>query len=420
MKKLRTTITLSLALAILLGSAVPAAAGSASPASSPDAGKSANAIDASSAAYAVGTNTSSSKISADGTGLKSNTLYAVDPLQSASKKSDLKSAYLREDVKVEYNRELLAFKDEKGNPVYPITYKDSTYLPIRAISGLMGEPIEWMSRAKTVYIGKTLTRPMKTIINNHDSPYVEFIHPDLIEKGQNGNSGAAVTEDGNVIVLPGSGPRTVIAVREMKNIYVMYDFNALTFKNEKGEIIYPVNYNGNNYLPLRAIAELMNEDIAWDPKTNTVYIGSMVAIKEEVKKPVREETVAIQELFNKEAEVYNTATGYIAGIAGWTNEDAPKMAASISEALLVAEALSNEAEELRKTETFTEEEEAAAQKLYEFIAVTEYYILVMENIAYLEVAGEDYSMLAETFLDFALASDKAMENAMEAIQALTE
>lgn len=334
--------------------------------------------------------------------------------------STLKSAYLREDVRVEYNRELLAFRDEKGNAVYPITYGGSTYLPVRAISGLMGEPIEWMARAKTVYIGKTLTRPVKTIINNHDSPYVEFLYPELIEEGTDGAPGAAVTKDGSVIMLPGSGSRSVIAVREQRNIFVMYDFEQIELMNEKGEIIYPINYNGSNYLPLRAIAKLMNEEIIWDGNTNTVYIGSMEKITPEEQEPVREEALAIQDLFNKEAEVYNTATGCIAGIAGWTNETAPEMAAKISDCLLIAQALSNDAVELRKTETFTEEETAAAQKLYEFIAVSEYYILVMENIAYMEVAGEDYSMLAETFLDFALASDKAMENAMEAIQSLTE
>lgn len=379
MKMLKKTITLGLALAIALGSVVPAAAAPVN---------------------------------------ENGKLYGA--LTTPAKKSDLMTAYLREDVKVEYDRELLAFKDEKGNQVYPITYKDSTYLPVRAVSGLMGEPIEWMSRAKTVYIGKTLTRPMKTIINNHDSAFVDFIHPDLIEQGKDGNPGSAVTEDGNVIKLPGSGQRSVIAVREMKNIYVMYDFVALDLKDEHGNVIYPINYNGNNYLPLRAIADLMGEDITWDPGTKTVYIGSMVKVSKEDKSPVRAETLAIQELWSKEAEVYNTATSYIAGIAGWTNEDAPKMAKAISDCLLVAQAMSNEAEELRKTETFTEEELAAAQKLYEFIAVTEYYILVMENIAYLEVAGEDYSMFAETFLDFALASDKAMDIALEAIEGLME
>lgn len=318
--------------------------------------------------------------------------------------SVLKSAYLREDICVEYNRELLSFKDEQGNSVYPITYGGSTYLPIRAVSGLMGEPVEWISRAKTVYIGKTLTQPVKSILNSHESPYVTFL--------TQYNDGTDATE------LPERGQRSVIAVREQRNIYVMYDFEQIELMNEKGDIIYPINYNGNNYLPLRAIAALMNEDIVWDGSTNTVYIGSMEKIKPEEQIPVREETLAIQDLFNKEAEIYNLATANIAGIAGWTNETAPQMAAAISENLIVAKALKGEAAELLLTETFTEEEAEAAQKLYDFIEITEYYILIMENIAYMEAANQDYSMLAKTFLDFALASDKAMEIAMEAIECL--
>lgn len=330
----------------------------------------------------------------------------------------LKSAYLREDIKVEYNRELLAFKDEQGNAVYPITFAGNTYLPIRAVSGLMGEPIEWISRAKTVYIGKTLTAPIKSITSKQDSPYVEFLMQEQALNDADNNEIAEAVSSNSTATLPGSGKRSVITVREQKNIYVMYDFEQIELLNEKGDVIYPINYNGSNYLPIRAIAALMDEDIVWDGNTNTVYIGSMEKVDPSEQDSVREETLAIQELFNKEADVYNRATANIAGIAGWTNETAPQMAAAISENLIVAQTIKNEAAELLDKYSFTEEEAEAVQKLYDFVEVTEYYILVMENIAYMEALGQDYSMLAKTFLDFALASDKAMETAMSAIEGL--
>ena len=78
----------------------------------------------------------------------------------------------------------------------------------------------------------------------------------------------------------------------------------------------------------------------------------------------------------------------------------------------------HEAKKLLKTETFTDEEKEACQKLCDFIEITEYYILVMENIAYMAADKQDYSIMAENFLNFALESEKAMDSAREAIECL--
>ena len=305
-----------------------------------------------------------------------------------------RAAYLRQDVTVELNREKLSFTDEQGAVVYPITYNGSTYLPIRAISGLMGEPIEWNNAAKTVYIGKTLSMPVKYLLDPAESPYVKTV------------------EDG------ASGNMSNIVVREQRGIYVMYDFESLEFKNESGTVIYPINYNGSNYLPLRAAAELMGEEIVWDNKTKTVYIGSMTPVEETDEPEMRDETFSIIELYDREAELYNLAAAKIVEISKWTDDQAPVMASSISEDLRTATLNNYEAKKLLKTETFTDEEKEACQKLCDFIEITECYILVMENIAYMAADKQDYSIMAETFLNFALESEKAMDSAREAIECL--
>lgn len=321
--------------------------------------------------------------------------YAIPAgVSSASSTDTRRAAYLRQDVTVELNREKLSFADEKGGVIYPLTYNGSTYLPIRAVSGLMGEPIEWSNEARTVYIGKTLSMPVKYLLDPAESLYVKTV-----------SYGA-------------SGIMSNIVVREQRNVLIMYDFEKLQFKNESGTVIYPINYNGSNYLPLRAIAELMDEPIVWDGKTKTVYIGSMTPIEEADEPQMRDETFSIIELYDREAELYNLATAKIAEIGKWTDDEARMMAASISDDLRTAAVNKNEAKRLLKTETFTEEEYEACQKLCDFIEMTEYYILVMENIAYMAADGQDYSVMAETFLNFALESDKAMDSAREAIECL--
>ena len=47
------------------------------------------------------------------------------------------------------------FKDAAGNRVYPMLYNGSTYLPLRAIGGLMGKSVAWDGKTQTV----TLTSP---------------------------------------------------------------------------------------------------------------------------------------------------------------------------------------------------------------------------------------------------------------------
>jgi hypothetical protein len=60
---------------------------------------------------------------------------------------------------------------------------------------------------------------------------------------------------------------------------------------------------------------------------------------------------------------------------------------------------------------FTEQEKAALDKLTAYAESTEYYIMILENIAYLAAQENDYSMLAETFLYFAMDSQTKMGEA---------
>ena len=302
--------------------------------------------------------------------------------------------FLKPDVSVELNREMLEFKDANGKTVYPIIYNGSTYLPIRAISGLMGENIEWVNSAKTVYIGKTLSNPSKSILKKEESPYVK------------------------VVSQRATGEQSLVQVHVKKDILIMYDFEKQNFKDANGNQVYPIVYEGSTYLPIRAIAELMGEDIEWDSKTKTVYIGSLTPVENEEPEKVRKETDSLINLYDREAELYNDATLKIGNISKWTKDDSLMMAAAISTDYANAQRYTQEARDLAKTTTFTDKEKAAAKALMEFAEMNEYYILVMENIGYMAASNQDYSALAETFLNFALEANNKMDIAREAIQCL--
>ena len=60
------------------------------------------------------------------------------------------TAQLRPDITVELNGSKQALQDSQGNPIYPISYNGSTYLPIRAIGETMGLTGDWDSATQTV------------------------------------------------------------------------------------------------------------------------------------------------------------------------------------------------------------------------------------------------------------------------------
>lgn len=52
-------------------------------------------------------------------------------------------ALLNRRLIVEYNGRIQSMTDANGKSVYPLTYNDSTYLPVRAICDILGVDIEW-------------------------------------------------------------------------------------------------------------------------------------------------------------------------------------------------------------------------------------------------------------------------------------
>ena len=53
-----------------------------------------------------------------------------------------------------YLFENCSFYDVKGNEVFPISYDGTTYLPIRAISGLLKIKIKWDGEKNSIYLGE--------------------------------------------------------------------------------------------------------------------------------------------------------------------------------------------------------------------------------------------------------------------------
>ncbi|MGI6747125.1 MAG: hypothetical protein ACOX4V_02570 [Anaerovoracaceae bacterium] len=313
--------------------------------------------------------------------------------------------YLKPDVTVEMNGVRHIFKDARGQIVYPIIYNGSAYLPVRAMSALMKEPIEWDSGSKTVYIGKTLSHPFKGT-----API---------------DTNAAVPASNKEYTYWGVEPGLVTGYSK-PDILIMYDFIIITCKDVNGKTIYPINYNGSVYLPIRTLSNLIGEPIAWDGAAKKISIGDGEEEQEEEpieqEEPVEEEPVTevdetielFKDLYEREEALYYEATAKITNIKNATKEEKQIIASSASENYIKAELLTLEIKNIDQS-SFTEEEKEVYDKLAAFAESNEYYILVLENIAYLAASDSDYSMLADTFLYFAMEAQTKMAAARDSI-----
>ncbi|MDP4180464.1 MAG: stalk domain-containing protein [Bacillota bacterium] len=64
------------------------------------------------------------------------------------------TATLKPDIKVVIDGSLTTFKNSSGTEVYPIIYEGTTYLPLRAIGGVMNKAVDWDGNTQTVYLGE--------------------------------------------------------------------------------------------------------------------------------------------------------------------------------------------------------------------------------------------------------------------------
>lgn len=75
------------------------------------------------------------------------------------------SAYLNKTVTVTLDGKEQILKDAAGNRVYPITYNGSTYLPVRAISGMLGVAVDWDGATRTVKLGEQAGKGLELLPN---------------------------------------------------------------------------------------------------------------------------------------------------------------------------------------------------------------------------------------------------------------
>ncbi|NGP44188.1 hypothetical protein G4V62_04185 [Bacillaceae bacterium SIJ1] len=71
-----------------------------------------------------------------------------------------------------------------------------------------------------------------------------------------------------------------------------------------GTELLPITYNGNTYLPLRAVAEATDLEVTWDQRTQTIYLGDT----EQSVQPQNDRIVQLTTEYGRPADKYRLAS----------------------------------------------------------------------------------------------------------------
>jgi len=317
--------------------------------------------------------------------LSANTTFATASAQTVS-------VYFKPDITIQVGDREMSFYDANGKAVFPLIYQGTTYLPVRAVAALMNENIEWDGKSKTVYIGRTLS------------------NPSIVDVGVSRN---AAREGG----VPGFAkpPVQIVDAFIMREVLIMYDFEYQSFLDAVGRVVYPINYQGSNYLPIRAIARLMGESIEWDEGQKLITISNKNA---EHIATEGENVKALRGYLTSVVKVFDEATIKIMSLNhALSEEELQALVPQASRDLLRVNRLINEIKHT-DTDEFSEAELTAYSALLAYTESAGYYIQIIENIIYMAANDQDYSMFADTFMSFALDSQTKYEAARNAIRDL--
>lgn len=159
-----------------------------------------------------------------------------------------------DNVTVILDGEVIDCRNAAGVEVPPILVNGTTYLPVRAIANALNLDVQWDDATKSVFINGVSVLAKKTDVIN---------------------------------IFIGGG--------------------KFTAKDANGNVVNPILQDGTTYLPVRAIGEAFDKEVAWDGDTKTVTLTSKAA-------PVIEATIISKDkvyaLINKSTGKALTATDH--------------------------------------------------------------------------------------------------------------
>lgn len=134
------------------------------------------------------------------------------------------------------------------------------------------------------------------------------------------------------VAAAAAGTVTKTITANYMDIKLVVNGTAVTPKDANGNIVEPFACDGTTYLPVRALANALGQDVEWDGETNTIYIGeipsqetySYQSIFEDYKVKIQEAVPGLIEEYKEEAASNEDG---LQGLATLCNAKVAKLAA---------------------------------------------------------------------------------------------
>lgn len=84
---------------------------------------------------------------------------------------------------------------------------------------------------------------------------------------------AVVMATGLVLGANGAGAMQAVTAYLRPDVTIKMDGEVTIPTDQQGERVYPVYYQGTNYLPIRAVAKMLGVGVDWDQATQTILLG---------------------------------------------------------------------------------------------------------------------------------------------------
>lgn len=204
------------------------------------------------------------------------------------------SALLNREITITYNGEVQSFTDANGNAVYPISYNGTTYLPVRAVSGLLDVDVNWDSASNTVMLGTVEKQPVDLVSCSNsggtefswiitDKDQLQFAGSDAIQQFNNGIvwhqwNGSLSYFNGSTISFDVNGYSQIAftAAADVEAKVSLYDENNKVFSSfvlKEGDIVSKtINLNGATKISFASDSPLTGLDAVYGKVDGYLYI----------------------------------------------------------------------------------------------------------------------------------------------------
>lgn len=115
----------------------------------------------------------------------------IESTSSGTTPTDI-TVQINPEITVKYGGKTQTMKDTNGSPVYPMLYNGTTYLPVRAVSNMLGVVVDWDQAAQVILLNDVgaKTTPIESVGYNKNGITIKYIDGTSREFGTNETNAA--------------------------------------------------------------------------------------------------------------------------------------------------------------------------------------------------------------------------------------